>query len=129
MMVLRIVPALAALCTIAALAGCSGGASHKADPYCPAVVHILPKSAPQDYNTALNDMTQLTTTIPSGKDHALATRILAVERSLEAIGKADIGLGQADASQLAAYYTSASHLRAYCNGRQRARTGRPVGRV
>lgn len=113
---LRIVPIAAALSTIFTLAGCSGGATHKADPYCPAVLHILPKSAPQDYNTALNDMTQLTTAIPSGKDHALATHILAVERSLEAIGKADIGLGQADAEQLAAYYANASRLRAYCHG-------------
>jgi len=74
----------------------------------------LQRSAPQDYNTALNDMNQLTAVIPSGKDHPLGSRILAVESGLEAIGKADIGLGQADASQLAAYYTNASRLRAYC---------------
>ena len=116
MNVLRNVPVAAALGTIVTLTGCGGSAAHKADPYCPAVLHILPRSAPPDYNTALNDMNQLTTVIPSGKDHNLGTRILAVESSLEAIGKADIGLGQAGADQLAAYYASASRLRAYCHG-------------
>src|SRR6266480_2940609 len=105
---LRMLPIAVALGTTVTLAGCGGGATHKADRYCPAVLHMLPKSAPQDYNTALNDMSQLTTAIPSGTDHPLGTRILAVESSLEAIGKADIGLGQADANQLAAYYSSAS---------------------
>jgi len=110
----RIALAAAAVAALM-VAGCGGSSTHKADPYCPAVMHLLPKSAPQDYNTALNDMNQLTTTIVSGKDHPLDIRILAVEKSLEAIGKADIGIGQADASQLSAYYASASRLRGYCS--------------
>jgi hypothetical protein len=61
-------------------------------------------------------MSQLTAVIPQGKDRPLGMRILAVESSLEAIGKADIGiLSQADASQLSAYYASASRLRRYCS--------------
>ena len=36
-----------------------------------------------DYNTALNDMSQLVPVIPDAKDHALDTRILAVDKALE----------------------------------------------
>ena len=50
------------------------------------------------------------------KDRPLGMRMLAVESSLEVIGKSDIGiLSQADASQLSAYYASASRLRRYCS--------------
>jgi hypothetical protein len=105
-----------ALCATISFAGCSGSAPHKADKYCPAVLHTLPSSAPQDYNTALDDMNQLTTTIPSGTDQPLSARVLSVESALEAIGKAEIGIGQPNASQLSAYYAAASRLRTYCNG-------------
>jgi hypothetical protein len=99
------------------MAGCGGASStHKADPYCPAVIHVLPKSAPMDANTTVSDMQRLLPVIPSGgKDKPLDTRILAVDRALESIGKTEANiLGQPSADQLARYYKAVSQLRAYC---------------
>ena len=98
------------------VAGC-GGAAHKADKYCPGVMHVLPRSAPHDYQAALNDINQLVPVIPPGNDNPLDSRLLAVERALDAIGKADVGAFRgASTDQIAAFYTSTARVRAYCRG-------------
>jgi hypothetical protein len=115
--VIRSTVSFAALGAILALSGCASSSSSSSgtsggDPYCSAVTLALPPSALPDYHTALQDINALKTVVPQGKDPALETRILAVERSLEAIKKA--GLRQPTASQLAAYKASALQLVNHC---------------
>jgi len=106
---------LAALAAAALTLAACGSPAPKPDKYCPGVMHALPKSSPQDYQTALNDMTGLTAVIPPGNDKPLDNRVLAVERALEAIGKADINpFAGASANQTAAFYTAAKNVRTYC---------------